>query len=799
MGAGPPHESKGESSRPGGDGSPSNTTSGTANSEFHRHLSVYARDARRRKTSPKSTGPVNPQAKNVQAGQTSAQENQSARNAVTAGKSFASIASKKKIIEPLFVDTYADQIDPREKTRTKPSPIARNGLINRLGLEDDQFDQVSVSRRGPSGFQYLIKISLKTEIDVQRYQGKNFFRFGAGGTDSWFGRLRGVQGDQIESEAKEKSVFVRIEDELPSDVTYGLLKAALARADVVLRSKIIQSKYQKAPENWNESIQGKWRLEGKPDGRHHFYAVEMDNFPTSVEVRKHKIRLRLPKKQIDTAESLSGEEPEVEQLEDNQDEADQNDEDQPEIPSSEEIKETNYNTAIDAFKGEQIKLEHEHKVTLIKWMDRSLEAFYDNTLSNDDLYNDFFEKNYMGMFVEVLGTVDDDESEAINSYKTTLPIQAQMMTDNKIDENQFKHIMFFTMMETLVTLDEIKIGKAAIANETPESTGTTEKDAKNERKTSTKQDSPGIELAEKIFAHKDFKKFETRYKKIPETSAAIQFILISLGLEGCEEAKKVDGQEHLLQSTRDKIDHLAIRAAARIMKQLGKPVKEKTKAGKRKKETPEKAENKKIKVTQTEEEEELFSDKDLNDLDQAADELIAKYKVNRKPLEDHSDESEWDKETTKYWMLQIKHQMTFKRQNNFIEKYKTYDSMCERLFDAKNLTDGSVTALTGFEISASLRLLGKNVALSRVPRRTDTVSQKILLHETLKGSTAHLRALAIEIDKEHTEIAVRHAKEKAEAIKKATSKSSDGSTDGSSNYESANSTGSSVSTLTEDV
>ena len=122
-------------------------------------------------------------------------------------------------------------------------------------------------------------------------------------------------------------------------------------------------------------------------------------------------------------------------------------------------------------------------------MDRSLEAFYDNTLSNDDLYNEFFEKNYMGMFVEVLGTVDDDESEAINSYKTTLPIQAQMMTDNKIDENQFKHIMFFTMMETLVSLDEIKIGKAAIANETPESTGATEKDAKNERKTSTKQDS----------------------------------------------------------------------------------------------------------------------------------------------------------------------------------------------------------------------------------------------------------------------------------------------------------------------
>ena len=779
MSTGPPHDSPGGPPRPGGGGSLAKTTSG--NSDFHNHLFTFA-TARRANKLSKTTGPVNNQARNVNGNPAGASRVQQSRNAVTAGKSFATIASQKKVIEPLLIDTYADQIDPREKSRNKPSPVARNNLINRLDLQDDEFDTITVSRGGPGGFQYLIKISLKKEIDIQtRYKNNNFFKFGIGGSDAWFGRLRGVQGEQIEDEAKERSIFVRIEDELPPDVSYGLLKAALARADIVLRSKIIQSKYQKAPPNWNEDLHGKWRLEGRPDGRHHFYAVEMENFPTKVEVRKHIIRLRLPKKASDTAdnESISGEDPETkEDQEDDLGNIDDSDISNL-IPSMEEIEKTDYKKALDEFEGEDKKtLDEADKRLIQKWPEDCLKAFKEGKITNVNECDSFFKDEFVTRIKAVYVELDNDELEAISEYKQSIADYSEYLHEQKANDEQFKHVMFFTMFEALNRVEEVKIGKLMI-----------EKD-KNEPLTVPAQPviqkpkCPSSALAELIYKAPDFKQHEQEYRKSDDTRTGIETLLSKLGLEQSEEAKAVVDDDRLVQSTKAKIDNMARRTAAAVLRKMVKTKK------RPKEDTPEKLpENaKKTKLSQTETEENMFSDSDLNQLDRAADELIASYKLKRTPLEDHDESQNWDRDTTKYWMLRVMHEMTYKQKNTFKDFYTSYDRMCSRLFDSKNLKDGSKSALSSIEVSYALRIIGKNVKLAYLPKRPEIVSQKAKLFESLKTSTLHLREMAADIDKEYAALSIKQAEDNGQDIREFTKESSESESSSSSEFGSANST-----------
>ena len=148
---------RGVAKAPEGD-SPPIKSSGNS-SDFEKTVSDFASRNIQKKLQANRTGP---------AGTTNGERSKSFSNAVKTGNSNVKPTPSPKSREQMIVDVYAHNLKPDEKTRSKPTSIARNMIINCLGLKDEEFANVYSRRKSREPFQFVVIIELQTKIDLQK-------------------------------------------------------------------------------------------------------------------------------------------------------------------------------------------------------------------------------------------------------------------------------------------------------------------------------------------------------------------------------------------------------------------------------------------------------------------------------------------------------------------------------------------------------------------------------------------------------------------------------------------------------
>ena len=759
-------------------GDPPAIKSSGNSSDFDKTLCDFASKNMQRKLPANKAGP---------AGTANGEKVKSFSNVVKTGNPGAKPSASTKTKEQMIVDVYAHNLRPEEKTRSKPTAIARNMIINCLGLRDDEFANVYARRKSREPFQFVVIIELQSKIDLQKYKGINYFRFGTGGTDNWVGSVRGVK-----EEDHGNSVIVRINELLPSELVgnYGLIKAALTRKGYNLKSGLIRGKYQK-PKEYDEKMEedyGKWRLEGRHDGRHHFYCVRMSSYPSYVIVRNHRINLEVDRRELKRAAGeASGEG--VDDPDDEDDDAEGVDEaneggdnpaDNEEMPEAEEIAQENdldedyqkgiedvdlHDTALSGLMMEEV-------FNIPKHIAENMNDFSNNDSIQEYICRRFtknieFDVNDKRKKNDNILEFSNDQRAKANEAWSSVAYFVEIFRKGEMPNKQFQHAIFGVLRETMKDIKDIRKQEDPTNTEQvvilPKENPLESDDEEPETEENKDRLTPN-KIAKKIYSDPEFIKVRSTYDNMENVDSRLNF-LQGLPLADGQELKtfvKLQGaseSEKILQAINDHFHRNTMKLERLQRQYMAKRRREDRDSPPQK---PRRLKKAKANLkTPDEAEDEFLFDVDLGITNEVQMQAISHYKKNKTSLTTKGDnEDSWDDLTSKYWIAQAMIQLTegvyATSFENHIE-YGTHERMVKRFLTKSNLlisNDRSKPELTAEEINLALRITGMKTRLSRRARRnTHFAKEKSKLRQFLSDNSKtatfdKLINLAREVDRD---------------------------------------------------
>ena len=769
--------SRGVAKAPEGDPPPIKSSGNS--SDFEKTLSEFASKNIQKKLPASRTGP---------AGTTNGEKVKSFSNAVKTGNSNAKATPSPKLKEQMIVDVYAYNLKPDEKTRSKPTSIARNMIINCLGLRDDEFANVYARRKSREPFQFVVIIELLNKIDLQKYKGINHFRFGTGGTDNWVGAVRGVKEDD-----HGNSVIVRINELLPPELigNYGLIKAALTRKGYNLKSGLIRGKYQK-PKEYDEKMEedyGKWRLEGRHDGRHHFYCVRMESYPSYVIVRNHRINLEVDRRELrraagepedDVDDEVEGDEGDIEG---SNIENTQPTDDGEELPEAEEIAQED-DLDEDYQKGiEDVDL---HDTALTGVM---MEEVFNipkhiaenrNDFDDNEKIKDYMTKRFMNNIEydindkrkknDAIIEFSSDQRLKANETWSSVAYFVDIFRRDEMPNKQFQHAIFGVLKESLEDIKNIRKREDPTNTEQvvilPKENPLESEDEFEE--TEENRVTPG-KLAKQIYSDPEFTKVRSIYdskenddarlaylQEIPLSNTKLQteiktFVNCQPATEGTKIIQAIDN--HFQRSTQ-KLERLQRQYMAKRRREDRDSPPQKPRKSKKPKtnlKSPDEAE------------EEFLFDVDLGITNTIQLQTIEHYRRHKTTLVTKGNcEESWDDVTSKYWIAQSMVHLTegvYASEHSI--DYGNHEKMVRRFLTKTNLVisnDPNKPELSSEEINFTLRIAGMKTRLTRrAKRNTHFAKERSKLRQFLNDATKvaqhdNLIKLAREVDRDFEQL-----------------------------------------------
>ena len=764
---------------PEGD-SPPIKSSGNS-SDFEKTVSDFASRNIQKKLQANRTGP---------AGTTNGERSKSFSNAVKTGNSNVKPTPSPKSREQMIVDVYAHNLKPDEKTRSKPTSIARNMIINCLGLKDEEFANVYSRRKSREPFQFVVIIELQTKIDLQKYKGINNFRFGTGGSDNWVGAVRGVKEDD-----HGNSVIVRINELLPPELigNYGLIKAALTRKGYNLKSGLIRGKYQK-PKEYDEKMEedyGKWRLEGRHDGRHHFYCVRMQSYPSYVIVRNHRINLEVDRRELKRAAGETGDDVDDEidaegddgEVNETDIEATQPTNDNEEMPEAEEIAQEddldeNYQKGIEDVDLHDTALTGmmmEEVFNIPKHIAENSNDFDDNDKIQDYMTKRFtnnieYDINDKRKKSDVVMEFTSEQRQKANETWSSVAYFVEIFRKGEMPNKQFQHAIFGVLMESLIDIRNIR--KRDDPNNTehvvilPKENPLESEDEFED--TDGKQVTPG-KLAKAIYSDPEFTKVRSIYDKKENDDARLAY-LQELPLTNSKEIKTFLGCQDAAEGVKivQAIDsHFQRNAQKQERLQRQYMAKRRREDRDSPPQKPRKLKKAKTNLKSPDEiEDEFLFDVDLGITNNIQLETIEHYRLHKTSLAKKGDcEESWDDVTSKYWIAQsMVHLTEGVYASEHSVDYGTHEKMVRRFLTKSNLVisnDPNKPELSSEEINFALRIIGMKTRLTRrAKRNTQFAKEKSKLRTFLNDTTKiaqydKLINLAREVDRDFDQMQQR--------------------------------------------